>query len=192
MSDTASDRPQFTLRQLLAIVAVIAVALAVATPWLRWVVAGDTGRLFLNVVAAVAVFVGLNSALGVLALRAQSTGAAVISEAVSRSVGAITVIVVLCGMVPAVESIFKQYEVDLPSSTQCLILLSNAVARYWYLFLPAVIWCVVVDVAMFSRLYAKPRGQPWALAWSAIITTLLVGAMIYSLLALLGPLFEVS
>jgi hypothetical protein len=194
MKDTASDNPQFTLKQLMLTVTAIAVFLAIAAPALRSLMddwgspSGHVGSPLPLTLLFLVVLAGLMLALGIMAVRSSRTSIAAWSEGLSHAIGVLGIMAVLVAIVPAFEMIFKEFGLALPAMTLSLLTASNAAARYWYLVLPAMGAFVAMDVLTFRQLHASPIRRGWARAWSATITFLLLAAIVGSFAALFLPL----
>jgi hypothetical protein len=190
VNDASSERPQFTLRQLLVLLTVIAVTLAIAAPWMRTMMTHWEGQLVLMTLGWVILSSALMIWLGIPALRSGCTKTAAWTEGFSHGVGMLGILGMLCAVVPAFQRVFKEYDLELPLMTLRLLIGSEAATRYVYLAVPLAMAFVAADVVVFSRLHASPIGRAWAKAWSGVITAVLFTAAISSVVALLAPLYS--
>src|SRR5437588_11310148 len=111
MSDISIQRPQFTLLQLLIIVAVIGVALAGGTPWVRWMVAHEGQPFPLPMVVGVLVGVPILLIwLGRYPLRSNATKTATIAEAVSHGIGLLGIVAFVYALLPPFIKICREFD----------------------------------------------------------------------------------
>jgi hypothetical protein len=130
--DDARRKPkQFTLRQLFLWLAVLAVCLALAAPWLRrliehspLIVASMSALIefapFIWIgalAAAVLILAAIVLALGMVPVRCEKTQTAARWEAIAHGVGAVSVLALLLAYVPYAEGIYKQYEMSISTPT---------------------------------------------------------------------------
>ena len=86
----------------------------------------------------------------------------------------VVLLVALVRMVPEFLRLFEEFDAQLPTMTQLVILLSQAVASYWYLLVPL---GLVIDAAVLFGLRLLPgRARGLSTAWAVLV---LVAAILF-------------
>jgi hypothetical protein len=186
MSEPQSSQ-QFTLLQLLAVLTAVAVALGIATPWLRLI---DNQTFWLSVFAWFVV-VGLVVMLAILPLRDQSTKAASASEALAHGIGVLGVTFLLLVCVPAILAVFREFDMEMATPSRLVFQAGQVVAQHSVLTLLFVVLLVALDTKVFSFLHHRPESRWLAKAWSAAITVELLGLLLFAVWAVTREFFAI-
>jgi hypothetical protein len=165
----------------------VAVALGIATPWLRLI---DDQTLWLSVFAWFVV-VGLVVMLGILPLRDQSTKAASASEALAHGVGAAGVAFLLLVCIPRMLSLFRDWDLMMATPSRLVFLAGQVVVRHFVLAALCVILVVAVDMRVFSFLHRRPQSRWLAKAWSTAITLELLCLLLFAAWAITREFFAI-
>ncbi len=139
-------------------------------------------HVFVSVVAAGESSGKLDVALGLLAdelerdygFRSRVLGALLYPAFIILAMIVVGIIMVT-KIVPALEVVFKQANVQLPWTTRTVIVITNSIINYWYLYILA----IIIIVYVLGRFVRSEEGQRFVNTW--LIKIPVFGSMFVSL-----------
>ena len=136
--------------------------------------------------------IGIVLLFGVHALRSDTTSSAMFSEVISHTVGSLALFVGMCVFVPQYSVIFENFDVELPATSILLMSASYMVAKYFYLVAPLLLAMIAADAVIFHMLHKRESTRTSARIFSVCITAVLEIAILFSTVALVGPLMTLA